>query len=570
RGYSVLGYLTGDEDIINKSKYWINAVLSNQQKDGFFGAVIIRDNDKRDMWANMLMLYVLQDYFDYTGDKRVITFMTNYFKWEMTVPDKDFLGTYWDTSRGGDNLNSVLWLYNITGEKWLLTLADKIHKATSDWCQPDRLPNWHNVNVAECFREPATYYMVSGDSAFLKATYNDFWKIRNIYGQVSGGMYGADENCRPGYSDPRQGTETCGFAEQMNSDEMLISITGDPLWADNCENVAFNSYPAAFMPDYKALRYLTCPNMVLSDSKDHFPGIDNKGPFMVMNPLSNRCCEHNHSFGWPYYVKSLWMATPDNGLAAVLLNSCEVNAKAGSGTDVKITETTNYPFDEKIDFTISVNRSDSFPLYFRIPSWCQSPVIKINGNNVDGKIESGKYARITREWNNNDKVELLLPMSVSVKIWDENKNSASVNYGPLTFSLQIKEKYVQVESKQTAISDSKWQSNVDTTKWISYEIYPESSWNYGLDLKNKPIDSFTIEHRQWPADNYPFTQQSAPIIMKAKGRIIPQWKIDETGMCGVLPKSPVVTNEEETELTLLPMGAAKLRITSFPVVAKGK
>ena len=50
-------------------------------------------------------------------------------------------------------------------------------------------------------------------------------------------------------------------------------------WAEHCEEVAFNSYPAAVMPDFKALRYITCPNQVVSDSKDHKPGIDNGGPF---------------------------------------------------------------------------------------------------------------------------------------------------------------------------------------------------------------------------------------------------------------------------------------------------
>ncbi len=36
---------------------------------------------------------------------------------------------------------------------------------------------------------------------------------------------------------------------------MLLRFTGDPLWADNCENVAFNTYLAALMPDFKALHY---------------------------------------------------------------------------------------------------------------------------------------------------------------------------------------------------------------------------------------------------------------------------------------------------------------------------
>ncbi|MEJ7678596.1 MAG: hypothetical protein WKG06_12200 [Segetibacter sp.] len=51
----------------------------------------------------------------------------------------------------------------------------------------------------------------------------------------------------------------------------------------------------------------------------------------MMNPFSSRCCQHNHSQGWPYYAEHLWMATPDNGIAAMLYNSSEVTAKVGNG-----------------------------------------------------------------------------------------------------------------------------------------------------------------------------------------------------------------------------------------------
>ena len=131
----------------------------------------------------------------------------------------------------------------------------------------------------------------------LEATYNDFKLIRTLYGQVPGGMFGADENARKGYDDPRQAVETCGMVEQITSDNMLLPITGDPVWADNAEDVAFNTMPAAFTPDYRALRYLTAPNMVLNDGKNHNPGIDNSGPFLMMNPFSSRCCQHNHAAG---------------------------------------------------------------------------------------------------------------------------------------------------------------------------------------------------------------------------------------------------------------------------------
>jgi hypothetical protein len=51
--------------------------------------------------------------------------------------------------------------------------------------------------------------------------------------------------------------------------------------------------------------------------------------------------------------------------------------------------------------------------------------------------------------------------------------------------------------------------------------------------------------------------------VKATGRIIPEWQIDETGLCGVLPEEDAVKGAKE-EITLIPMGAARLRISAFP------
>ena len=86
-----------------------------------------------DLWPNMIMLWCMQSYYEYSNDARVIPFMTKYFKWQSTVPDNHLLKTYWENSRGGDNLYSIYWLYNHTGEKWLLDLADKIHRNTANW-----------------------------------------------------------------------------------------------------------------------------------------------------------------------------------------------------------------------------------------------------------------------------------------------------------------------------------------------------------------------------------------------------------------------------------------------------
>jgi hypothetical protein len=574
KGYGNLGYILKDDKIIAETKLWLNKVFDSQRSNGYFGPSITEADIQRnknltqDLWPNMLILWTMQSYYEFSNDARVLPFMTNYFKWQLTVPDDKLLEIYWENSRGGDNLLSIYWLYNRTGEKWLLDLATKIHKNTANWQQKDNLPNWHNVNIAQCFREPATYFMQSKDSSSLKATYDDFYLIRNLYGQVPGGMFGSDENSRKGYDDPRQAVETCGMVEQIASDEILMSITADPMWADNCENVAFNTYPAAVMPDFKALRYLTAPNMVVSDSRNHAPGIDNSGPFLMMNPFSSRCCQHNHAQGWPYYSEYLWMATPDNGVAATMYNSSEVTVKVGNQNNlVTLKQITNYPFDELIKIEVNTTSNVIFPLYLRIPNWSKTVNVSVNGITQAVNFESGSYVKIEKEWKQGDLVELELPMQLKKNTWERNKNSVSINYGPLTFSLKIEESYKEMDSKKSAIGDSKWQPNADQSKWKSYEIYPLSMWNYGLSLNNQPLESqFEVIKKAWLTNNFPFTQESVPIFLKTKGKIIPEWILDKNGLCDLLPQSPVEVSSKEQDIELIPMGAARLRISSFPVV----
>jgi len=564
KGYSDLAYVLNDPKMLAETRTWINAVFASQRTDGSFGPMN-KSNGKVELWAQMIMLTTLEHYYEFTHDERVIKLMTAYFKWQLTIPDDRFLEDYWENSRGGDNLYTVLWLYNRTGDSFLLDLARKIHNNTADWHQESSLPNWHNVNVAECFREPATYYMLTGDKAMLAASYNDQQLIRRAFGQVPGGMYGADENARMGYIDPRQGVEMCGMVEQMASDEIMLRFTGDPYWAENCEDVAFNTYPAATTADFKALRYITSPNMVQSDSKNHAPGIQNDGPFLSMNPFSSRCCQHNHSQGWPYYSENLVYATPDNGAAVVLYGDCTANMKVADRKNVTIKEETRYPFDENVQLTLTMKGKVTFPLYLRIPSWTTGAVVTVNDEPLATAAVSGKYYCISREWHTGDKVSLKLPMSLKLRQWQANQNSVSVNYGPLTLSLKISERYVKRDSKQTAIGDSKWQKNADASQWPTTEIYAASPWNYALCLKNgRQLENIEVIKKPWPADNYPFTLQSVPLEFKAKGRLVPSWKMDQYDLCGVLPTEQAERSSQIDDITLVPMGAARLRISAFP------
>lgn len=560
RGYSRVGYVLRDPKMIAETKVWVEGTLDSGRPDGDFGPIHNHSGGFRDLWAQMLMLQVLQSWYEYSGDGRVIPFMTKYFRWQLAIPDPHFLKDYWENSRGGDNLASVYWLYNHTGDKFLLDLATKIDRNTANWRQLGDLPNYHNVNIAECFREPATYFQQSGKEADLEASYRNFDFIREKFGQVPGGMFGADENARAGHDDPHQATETCGFVEQIGSNALLTAITGDPKWVANTENVAFNSLPAALTEDYKALRYLTAPNMAVSDAANHAPGVENGGPFLLMNPFSSRCCQHNHTSGWVNFLEGSWMGTQDNGLAALLFTEGTVKAKVGDGTKVTVASTTKYPFEDTVRMTVTTPKPVAFPIYLLIPAWAKGSTVVSSGETVKG--EPGKYVRLDRIWTSGDEIAIRLPMKPTLHVWDQMKDSVSVNYGPLTFSLKVDEKYQRVDGLKTAIGDSGWQPGADPTKWPTYEILPESPWNYGLVQK----PTFKVVKKPWPANGYPFTLAGSPLEIVTEGKRILSWTLDQNGLVAILPESPVSVSTPAEPITLVPMGAARLRITAFPQV----
>lgn len=111
----------------------------------------------------MVMLKVLQQYYSATGDERVIELMRAYFRYQLRELPKTPLGhwTFWGEQRGGDNLGIVYWLYNITGDEFLLELGDLIHRQTLDWtgilAGGEVIPtpfSLHCVNLAQGIKEP--------------------------------------------------------------------------------------------------------------------------------------------------------------------------------------------------------------------------------------------------------------------------------------------------------------------------------------------------------------------------------------------------------------------------------
>lgn len=578
RGFHDLAVLTGNERCLAIADKWIDAVIKSQESDGYFGPKRkVGENGEKinDFWPQMIMLDAMKSRFECTGDEKISVFFHRFFSFcrdlsdDKFIPVREFIKTQavgnivWSSLRAGDMLPHLFWLYNLTGEKWLLDLArrfySRIAPAEDEWL------DYHVVNFTQRFSYPGLYYQLSKDRRHLELT--DYWYTQHMgtWGQQPRGIFGADERIRQGKVDPRQGFETCGMVEFAKSFYLLGRITGDTVYADRTEDIFLNHFPAAQTPDLKGLHYLTASNMVQLDMDEaEIHDFRNKGFMLPFSPYKYRCCQHNIAMGWPYYVENLWQATADNGLAAWMYGASDVSAMVGSsGKKILISQDSDYPFRTDASMTIRCSEKVEFPLYLRIPRWCEGFSVSVNQEPLAFSAAPGSWIRLENEWKNGDRIEIKMPVRVTCTSWPRT-GAVTVDRGPLSYSLKIREKWEKIE-KSPSVRHASGDRESFSENWPEWEVFPESPWNYGLVIdKNAPDKSLSVEEKAIVAEQ-PWTSEDAPVIIKAKGKRLPGWRV-ENGMVQALPESPVESSEPAEDIEMVPLGCARLRMSCLPVV----
>ncbi len=593
-GLYPLARLLDDPKLQAKAQQWVDWTLTHQRADGYLGPVELKPEERTrpaprgaqiknagDWWPRMVMLKILQQHYDATHDPRVVPVLDNYFRYQLKTlptaplyaPDNPQGGTYWAAQRGADNLMVVLWFYNLTGEKYLLDLADLLQQQTiplTTWFENGQVLKlqgakkigtgntedgpFHGVNLAQAMKTPLIEYQRDGSPRHLAATRKGFAAIRTYDGQPYG-LYGADEHMHGTGLD--RGSELCTAVEMMFSLEKMLEISGATEFADRLEQIAFNVLPTQVSDDQCTRQYFSQANQVVCSVGDS--GFFNAyaGKSQVYGLLSGYpCCTCNLHQGWPKFAQHLWLASADGGLAALAYAPSRVTTTIGGGQTVSLREETLYPFDETVRFTIE--SPAEFPLHLRIPGWCAAATLKVNGE-LQPPAKAGSIAIVQRRWKRGDVVELSLPMTIRKSEWDQR--SVAIERGPLLFALRVEETWSVVPPAAPATAPA--EAGDRTLR----ECRPATPWNYALlesKLQNL-AQGFAVVRSAAAGKTYPWNLAGAPVELRTAAVRLPEWTTPKNH-AGCPPPSPVAmpANAAAETIRLIPYGCTTLRISGFP------
>ena len=414
--------------------------------------------------------------------------------------------SYGKPARNVTNIENMMWVYENTGDRNLVSMAETSWRdyltVAADPYRGDLLPihvmqespiNAHGATYAETAKQPAILYMYTGKDEHLKFALAAQRRIFDHHMLIDG-IPSTSEFFRTTTS--LDCHETCDIADHTWSWGYMLMATGDGLWGDRVERACFNAAPGAIKKDWKAVQYLSCPNQFLATlNSNHidppeFPADYKAGARRMMayqpNPgQKTACCGGNVHRIFPNYVIRMWMKTNDGALAAVLYGPSTLTTTVGTENQpIEIVQTTNYPFDEHIQFRIESSGAVQFPLQLRIPHWCNAPGLALNGSPVAIPRIAKGFVVLNRTFHPGDVVTLTLPMKLALSHWPQD--GVGVERGPLVFSLPIKERWSSVvEPKYT------------TAEFPSWEAMPESAWNYGITIDEATLEK-AVEVKKHP------------------------------------------------------------------------
>ncbi len=553
-GFIPLGYLTKDEDIKARAKKYVYAIVERQKEDGWICPSDSADSIHYDVWALFLIGKVLTVWLDFNDDGIVYNALYRAMK---CLYNKLKAGTVvlfdWAKLRWFEALIPLKYLYNVKKESWIKECAEILEKQGEDF--PSLMPLWvkplnkwtqqtHVVNLAMMLKyEPLTRCFRTGTDKNISEKLYKF--LTEYNGTVVGTITG--DECLAGQN-PSRGFELCSVAELMYSFECLYEMTGKKAWLDRLERVAFNALPATVSEDMWTHQYDQQVNQiscVKNGGTSYFGTNGDEANLFGLEPHFG-CCTSNFNQAWPKLAMNGCLKHDYGYTVAIPFPARYSDGNYNELVEIEVSG--NYPFENKFEITVNSMKKSKFELKIRIPDWAED-VKLISKNNVE-PIKDKEYLTIEKTWFGVDKfsVEFLC----KPRFIKRPNNLKAVRYGALVFALPIKTEYVMKEYVKDGVERK--------FPYCDYELKGTSPWNYGFASTE---DEIKVESANY--GKVPFSFEYPRITLKAKMKKV-EW--DYAPYFETVANPTPVSNKAiglEEEITLIPYGSAKLRMTEMPL-----
>ena len=440
-----------DPELEKKADEWIDKFAAAQQPDGYINTFYTltgldkrwTNMDKHEMYCAGHMIEAGVAYYQATGKRKLLDVcirMTDHMMSQFG-PGK----RHWVPGHEEIEL-ALVKLYQTTQEQkyldfayWLLEERGHGHGTMGDegkWnpvYYQDIVPvrqltdiSGHAVRCMYLYCGMADVAALKNDTGYIAAM-DRLWDDvvhRNMY--ITGGIGSSRDNegFTEDYDLPNLDAycETCASVGMVLWNQRMNQLTGDSKYIDVLERSLYNGALAGISLGGDRFFYVN--------------PLESKGDHHRQEWYGCACCPSQLSRFLPSIGNYIY-ASSDDALWVNLYIGNTGQIRIGE-TDILLTQETDYPWDGSVKLTISTSQPLEKEIRLRIPDWCKTYDLSINGKRINVPKEKG-YA-VIKDWKSKDVIALVMDMPVEIVAADphvkENFDKRAIQRGPLVYCME--------------------------------------------------------------------------------------------------------------------------------------
>jgi DUF1680 family protein len=374
----------------------------------------------------------------------------------------------------------------------------------------------HAVRQAYLSTGVADFYMETGERQLID-TLNDLWM--DIYSSklyLTGGIGARFEG--EAFGDPYElptdqcYCETCAAIGNVMWNWRMLLITGERRFADLIERSMYNAILCC--PSLDGWHYFYVNPLMLRESS--FLRLSTNRPeatgFTQGRPEWHgvACCPPN-VIRFLASLSHYFSTHNSQGIQVHQYANMAVNTVLEKAGKVGFELRGSYPWNGELALEIKEAGSAPWQLSLRIPGWCPSFHVEINGSTSTGEMDAKGYLNITRSWETGDTIRLLLDMTAQVLVSnprvDATRGCAALQRGPVVYCFESHDQPANTDLLDIQIDvnrpvQAEWSGDMlDGVMVLHADGYVLNPETWGKDL-----------YRSWAAPHSPDT---TPVQLRA-------------------------------------------------------